>query len=395
MTERRKSILCLTRSATGQQFLEEAAAQDLDVTLLTVESLKDADWPRAALVEVLTVPDGAAPQDVLKAAYEYARHTIVDRVVALDEIDLEAAALIREEMRLPGMGQSTTRYFNDRLAMRVRARQSGVLVPPFVRILHYSWIQRWMDETPGPWVLKPRTSANATTPRMIERPRDLWLALEEIGDRQFDYFLEKYIPGPVFHVESITWNGKTLFQEAHAYGASPTDNGVFSTQTLYRDGGVARALRVVDQSLIPGLGMVSGVAHSEYVQAQDGEFYFSEAIARVGSWATPAVIEVATGINLWVEWARMEAAQAFGMDYGLPYDIDKGYAGSVYCTTPVADPDLSAYAEQEIVLKLQKGHQVGLVVESDRPDRVEQMLSGYRDRFTHDFLRPGGSAGAV
>ena len=52
-----------------------------------------------------------------------ARGRRFDRVVALDEFDLEIAALIREHMRLPGMGVTATAFYRDKLAMRTgRAR---------------------------------------------------------------------------------------------------------------------------------------------------------------------------------------------------------------------------------------------------------------------------------
>lgn len=391
MPDRRQSVLCISSYEKGQPFLEEAAEQDLDVTLLTVERLKDGAWPRESLLDVVTMPDTATPQEALRAAYSYARHVKVDRVVALDEFDLESAALIREEMRLPGMGQSTTRQFRDKLAMRVAARRAGLNVPPFVRILHYPWIQKWMDETPGPWILKPRTSASAIGVRLIEKPRDLWMALDELGDRQNDFLLEKFIPGGVFHVDSITWDGKVLFQEAHAYGAPPMQimhqGGVFTTQTLHREGSLARSLRMVDQELVTRLGMVSGVTHSEYIESDDdGEIYFLETAARVGGAYIADLIETATGINLWVEWARIEAAMAYDLDYALPFDVDKRYAGSVLCLARVPEPDLSAYDDPEIARKLNKHHHAGLLVESFSEERVRKLLEGYKERFSQDFL---------
>ena len=42
------------------------------------------------------------------------------RIVPLDDFDLEKAAALREHLRVPGMGETTTRYFRDKLAMRLR-----------------------------------------------------------------------------------------------------------------------------------------------------------------------------------------------------------------------------------------------------------------------------------
>ena len=48
-------------------------------------------------------------------------HQKLDRIVALDEFDMETAATLREHLRMPGMGLTTMRYFRDKLAMRMRA----------------------------------------------------------------------------------------------------------------------------------------------------------------------------------------------------------------------------------------------------------------------------------
>ena len=85
-----------------------------------------------------------------------ARGRRFDRIVALDEFDLETAAQIREHMRIPGMGITTAGCYRDKLAMRVSARESGFLVPEFCRVLNYDELREYMARVPAPWLLKPR-----------------------------------------------------------------------------------------------------------------------------------------------------------------------------------------------------------------------------------------------
>ena len=59
----------------------------------------------------------------------------IDTVIALDDFDVEKAALIRETFRIQGMGQTTYRYFRDKLAMRQMAKDSGINIPPFAPVL--------------------------------------------------------------------------------------------------------------------------------------------------------------------------------------------------------------------------------------------------------------------
>ena len=176
--QQKPTILCISTYEKGQPFMKEAANLGVNVLLLTVDKLEHAAWPRESLTKLFTMPDKLTPEQVLNTVTYLARENKIDRIVALDEFDLEVAALLREHMRLPGMGESPTRYFRDKLAMRVRARQSGVPVPEFTGVFHYDDLRVFLRDVPGPWLLKPRTNASAIGIRKIESPEDLWRALD-------------------------------------------------------------------------------------------------------------------------------------------------------------------------------------------------------------------------
>ncbi len=386
---RKPTVVCIASYEKGLAFLQQMAAEGCTVVLLTAHKLRDAAWPWDAITETHTFSDTAEPAEVLELVMKISRHTHIDRVVALDEFDLEAAALVREEMRLPGMGQSTTRHFRDKLAMRVCAQAAGIPVPEFIGALNHEDMHHYMASTQGPWLLKPRTSAAAIGIRSIYQEQDLWNALDELGDRQTGFLLERFIPGRVFHVNSCIWNRQVLLQAAHGYGAPPMSlmqsGGVFTTRTLDRDSDDAAALRALDAELLPALGMVSGVTHSEFIRAdEDGSFYFLETAARVGGAYIAELLEFSTGINPWREWARMEAAMALGHSYTLSPHFES-YAGSVITLARQEQPDLSAYDDAEIVFRLPKHHHAGLIVRSNSVERVEDLLEDYRDRFMQDF----------
>ena len=152
------------------------------------------------------MPENLAPQQVLNTVSYLGREVKIDRIVALDEFDLEVAALLREHMRLSGMGESLTRHFRDKLAMRVRAHQSGVPVPEFTGVFYYDDLRAFMRSVPGPWLLKPRTNASAIGIKTIASADELWPILDQLGDLQSHYLLERFIPGEIFHVEGVTWN---------------------------------------------------------------------------------------------------------------------------------------------------------------------------------------------
>jgi len=383
-------ILCISTYEKGQDFLRACAEAGVRPTLLTVDKLRNANWPREALEDLSTMPENLTSEQILNTASWMARGRRFDRVVALDEFDLEIAAEIREHWRLPGMGVTTTAFYRDKLAMRTGARDRGFPVPEFCRVLNYDQLRVYVAEVPAPWLLKPRTSASALGIRKIRDPEQLWRTLDELGDRQSHFVLERFVPGEIFHVDSIVSEGNVVFSTAHQYGRPPMqvmhEGGVFTTRTVDRASRDWTELTALNARLAPAFGLGHGVTHAEYIKAHaDGKFYFLEIAARVGGAFIADLVEASTRVNLWREWARLEVAQLRRERYVLPA-VTENYAGSVLCLSHTADPDTSAFDAPEIVYRMKKHHHAGLIVCSDRAQRVAELLEDYSARFAKMFL---------
>ena len=288
-----------------------------------------------------------------------------------------------------GMGETAVRFFRDKLAMRKGAREAGILVPAFTGLFNHAAIGRFFEDTTGPWILKPRTQASAIGMKKIERPAEIWPLLEQLGDEQSHYLVERFVPGDVYHVDAIVADGEMVFAEVHRYGAPPFevmhDGGVFSTATVSRDAAEYHALRQNNAQIAKSFGLRWGVMHTEFIRAhQDGAFYFLETAARVGGAHIAETIEAATGINLWREWGLLEMAAAAGVPYALPPRTD-GYAGVLISLARQQWPDLSAYTDPEIVWRLKREHHAGLIVASPDAGRVRELLDRCARRFFEDF----------
>jgi biotin carboxylase len=281
------------------------------------------------------------------------------------------------------------RHFRDKLAMRMRAQEMGIPVPEFVPVINHARIRDYLDRVPGPWVLKPRLSASAIGIRKIHRAEELWPLLDELGDKQSLHLLERFVPGDVYHVDSIVSEGTVVFAEAHGYVNPPFDvyhgGGLFATGTLETGSAEEKALVDLNAKICKALGMVRGVLHTEFIRGKaDGRFYFLETAARVGGAFIVEMIEAATGVNLWREWARLEVANARGTKYQPP-PARREYAGLTISLARQEWPDTSAYTDSEIVWRLKKRHHVGLIVASPRRERVRELLDGYMNRFRDEF----------
>ena len=383
------TILCVSSYEKGQEFLRTCKALGCTVLLLTVEKLRQANWPFECIDEVFTMPEELPLQAILYSVSYLARFHSIDRIVALDEFDMENVSALREHLRIPGMGLTTVRYFRDKLAMRARAKEAGIAVPEFVHVLNYRELSEYMARVPTPWLLKPRSQASGIGMKKLHDQAELWPLLEQLGDQQSFYLLEQFVPGSVFHVDSVFSDKSVLLAEAHAYGTPPLDTshqgGVFTTRTLPREAPETRALLEINRQVLEGLGFLRGVTHAEFLKSHaDGKIYFIEVAARVGGAYISDIVEAASGINLWREWARLEVG-AGKAAYKLPA-VRRDYAGIILSLARQENPETSAYDDPEIVYRVNKYHHAGLIVKSSSAERVEQLLDSYAPRFANDFL---------
>jgi biotin carboxylase len=387
--ERPLTILCITSYEKGQEFLRTSKELGCRVLLLTVEKLRGGAWPAEAVDEFFFMPEDLPVQAIINTVSYLARFQPIDRIVALDEFDLENAAALREHLRIPGMGLSTVRYFRDKLAMRGKAKESGIPVPEFIHVLNHAALNEFMERVKPPWLLKPRSQASGIGMKKLYNSSELWPLLDRLGDDQSGYLLERFVPGSVFHIDSVVSEREVVFAEAHAYGAPPLDTshdgGVFTTRTIPRSSADAKALQKLNREVMEGLGFVRGVTHAEFLKShEDKKFYFIEIAARVGGAYIVDVVEAASKINLWREWARLEVGAG-----NTPYEIPKpgrDYAGVVLSLARQQDPDTSAYTDPEIVLRIKKKYHAGFVVSSPDPARIVELLDSYSARFRDDFL---------
>jgi biotin carboxylase len=381
------TILCIATYFKGEPFLRECRRLGCTVLLLTVDTLAGAEWPRDSIDEVHTIARNASDAVIKKAVDAIARAHAIDAIAALDDFDVEMAAMLREHLQIPGVGRTTASRFRDKLAMRMKARSSGIPVPEFTPTVNDTQIDEWTARVPAPWVLKPRSSAAAIGIKKVMRHDELWRALDAAGDQRSNTLLEQFVPGDVYHVDSIIWNGAVVFAVASKYGTPPMEvahqGGLFITKRLADASDEGRALLEMNLRLQGALGLRRGVSHTEFIRAA-GQFVFLETSARVGGAFIVDTIEAATGINLWREWARIEVAGEHGT-YSVPPHRDD-FSGIVLTLARQEAPDMSAYTDAEIAKTIKKNYHAGLIVSSPDAQRVDALIADYTQRFYRDFF---------
>ncbi len=380
--ERQKTILCLACVKVGRPFMIYAKQMGARVILLTADSCRDEEWPKE-VDRIVTIKNILDPKAIREAVDKLITQDeeIIDRVVALADQDVENGAMLRDHLRLPGMKESEARYFRDKLAMRMRAKEGGIPVPPFTHAIHRGQVFGFMQEVAPPYMLKVRDGVAAIGVSKVETREAMWPALDKLGAKVSHYLVEKYTAGDVYHVDSIVSDGKVVFAVPNRYGVPIFDiqkGGSYISMMLDRKSKMHKRLLELNEKLLPVLGIQNGVTHVEYIHGKDDDvIYFLEAAARVGASKIPDVINQATGICLWHEWAKLE----LGGKYTLPKATKKDYAGVIFTVSKHHDSDLTPFDAPEVVWKSKKPGLAGLMVHSSQPKRVEELLAQYDPAF--------------
>ena len=387
------TFLCVSCYFKGGEFLRSCKNQGNTVYLLTHNKLEHKSWPREAVDEFFYMDDVSnTPENIgnlINGVAWLMRSRKIDVIVALDDFDVEKVAAMREEFRIPGMGQTTARYFRDKLAMRMQAHEAGIPVPAFTGLFSDSDINEFTDRVPAPWFLKPRSEASAAGIKKMENKDQLWAKLHDLGDERHRFLLEQFCPGDVYHVDSLSFDGKVQFAQASKYLTTPYEvahgAGVFRSMTCDPKSDESKKLHKANQDVMTAFGMRHSASHTEFIHNKDdGKFYFLETSCRVGGANLAEMVEAASGINLWAEWAKIETAAKNKEKYKVKAKKQLT-AGILVSLARMQHPDQSVFSAEEVVWKMQKDHHVGCILQSENRDRVRELLDEYAEVVFRDF----------
>ena len=313
----------------------------------------------------------------------------IDRIVSLDDFDVEKGTELREHFRIPGMGQTTGRFFRDKLAMRVKAQKEGVPCPAFSDLFNNDTINAYLDSVAAPWLINPRGEASATGIKKAHNKDEAWQIIHQLGEKRHHALIEQFRPGDVYHVDSINFEGKCVFTSVNRYLSTPMDvahgGGVFRSVKVEYGSDDDKQLTKLNADVMKAFGMHYSASHTEFIKDHaTGQFVFLETACRVGGANLAEMVEASSGINLWREWARVEAAEGRGEKYVLP-KVKKDYSGIVVSLSRHQHPNTEGFNDAEIVWRMNKEYHIGLIVKTQKQERIIELLDGFTKRIFSDF----------
>ncbi len=384
------TILCLASYEKGQRFLTECKRQGATVVLITSLSLKEkAHWP----VEVSTKSTTCRTATISGTARICSKRGHLSRPHARVRPHRGAGRFRRGDRgyaaRAPS-GDGVRR--NDGALL---PRQAGDAREGEGRRDPRSRFPPCAELRPAARIHGPRarpvgaeTALHGGLDRNQEDPQqdEFWSVAAHWAICSRSICWSASCPAISIHVDSVIFDGDVRFAIASGYGRPPMevshDGGVFTSRILDRESALAQDLIAANARVMRTFGMRRGVSHTEFIcAAADGQIYFLETSARVGGAHVSDLIEAATGLNLWEEWARLEVAEN---EYPSPQPRGD-YAGLLVTLARQPHPDTSAYNDPEVVWRMDREHHAGLIVKSPSVQRVEQLLAAYSARMLQDF----------
>jgi biotin carboxylase len=265
--------------------------------------------------EVVTVADYTDDDDVLDAARAAAKRHRPRAVLALAEVDVERAAVLRGELGLPGLDTVAATVYRDKLLMKVFARAAGMRVPRFAAVTTVGEIVDFMAAHPGRVVVKPRRGTGSAGVYVLDTPEQA-ADLEGVVSTS-PCQVEEFVAGVLHRVDALRVEGDPIA----AVVSRSTDQGClehwtdapFGSRTMNAaDPATARLVhetwRLVDALPSPRTICV----HAKFFVTSTGEIVLCE-VAPVGG-PIPVMLRRVLGIDPQELWARIEC--------GLPTDLD-------------------------------------------------------------------------
>ncbi|SDH92900.1 hypothetical protein SAMN05192558_103248 [Actinokineospora alba] len=292
----------------------------------------------ADIVEVAATDDLPAVFQAVTELVE--RHGPPARVVALNEGDLDTAAVVRGLFGCPGQTRAELAPFRDKLAMTTRVADAGLRAPAFADAPDAEVVAAFAAEHGWPLIVKPRLGTASRGVLRLDGPADL-AAVDATEPR----LVQTYCGDPIYHVDGL-WDGTELgpwrasrylntcvdFTTGAMLGSVEEDDPVLLAAIGEFAAGVGAALG----------GSQPWVFHLEvFVGAElDGtpRVTFLEAGNRVGGAEIPFLWREVHGVDLMAAAMAIQLGEVPSLPSLPPREQGARVGGWLLVPTPVAAP---------------------------------------------------------
>lgn len=306
------------------------------VTYITTSLGRHSVPPGAAAVELVgSTEDPAAVRQAglsLISRFGHPHH-----IVALNEGDLDLAAVLRAELGCPGLHPPDVARFRDKLTMIELVSAAGLRTPAFADAPDPESVGRFADEHGWPVIVKPRRGTASRGVLRLDSGADLSTLRKLPSEPRL---VEEFCLGHIYHADGL-WAGTRLGPwrlSRYLNTCMGFTNGDVLGSVEVDDSALIAALEPFVASVVEVLSKDPWVFHLEVFvdSGPDGSVRatFLEVGYRVGGAEIPFIWREVHGVDLMA--AAMAVALGWQPDVGVCRDGRVG--GWLLVPTPVAPP---------------------------------------------------------
>ncbi|MBE2250113.1 MAG: ATPase [Myxococcus sp.] len=267
----------------------------------------------------------------------------VNRLEAVVEAHVMAAAKVRERCGIPGTSVRSTFLCRDKPAMKEALRQAGVACAQSIGSSSPDDIKHFAARVGFPLIVKPRDAAGASGTERVDNGPELDRALARFGVPQRSVAVEEFIEGHEGFYDTITIGGRVVHDFVTHYYPNVLEAmrtrwispQFISTNRIDSAPGYA-SVRAMGQEVITALGLETTATHMEWFSGPKG-LKFSEIGCRPPGVRAWDLYAAGNDLDIYAEWAM---AVVHGKK---AQRLSRQYAAGVIALRPTQDGRISGY----------------------------------------------------
>ncbi|ASS74109.1 hypothetical protein CIG75_03300 [Tumebacillus algifaecis] len=248
-------------------------------------------------------------------------------VVALDEVDINRAARIRERLGLDGQLTESALAFRDKVVMKT-------LVAPHVRCPHFRRLETGLDlydfvtEHGLPVVIKPVDGMGAMNTTLVRDEQQLEAFYRK--GRLTGMMVESFVEGKMYNIDGLVVNGEVKLASVGTYNdacLNYRDNQGLYIRLLTPEHEMFTRLQNLTKQVLAVLPTPTFTTfHCEVFHTPQDELVFCEIASRTAGGRISTCVRLAYGVELDEAWTKLSC----GLDVELPTSGEPQVLSAVY-----------------------------------------------------------------
>ena len=269
------------------------------------------------------------------------------RLEAVVEAHVMAAARVRATCGIPGVSVEATFLCRDKPAMKEVLRQGGVPCAESTAADSADEVRAFIERVGYPVILKPRDGAGASGASRIESDGELEPALRALGHGR-SIAVEEFIEGHEGFFDTLTLRGRVVHEFATHYYPNVLEamrtrwiSPQFLTTNRIDTPGYDE-VKVMAQKVVTLLGIETSATHMEWFSGAKG-LKFSEIGCRPPGVRAWDLYNVGNDMDLYREWAML-------ISHGRPSQRpSRRLAAGIIALRPDRDGRIAGYSGLDII----------------------------------------------